>query len=257
MGQIHQFVSTDSSFLGDRQFTIKQLKERSEPNLSLDLLGKKLLEGNGISSELGDTLTELLNTHGLLVEVEAEVSLVVEVLALLDLEAGGTSGVELLGHGIGGVEEVLQEVGGDGQVVTTSQLSDLADVTERGTHDNGVVAELLVVVVDVLDRLDTGVLLGGVVALVGSLEPVKNATNEGRDEVGTGLSGGNGLNQREHKGQVAVNAVLGLEDVSGLDALVGGGNLDQDTVLGDTVVGVKLGEKSQLGIVDKSVRVTL
>lgn len=239
--------------MGDRQFTKnKTIKKRSEPNLSLDLLGKKLLEGNGISSELGDTLTELLNTHSLLVEVETELSLVVEVLALLDLKAGGTSGVELLGHGLGGVVEVLQEVGGDGQVVTTSQLSDLADVTERGTHDNGVVAELLVVVVDVLDGLDTGVLLGGVVALVGSLEPVKNATNEGRDEVGTGLGGGNGLNQREHESQVAVDAVLGLEDVSGLDALVGGGNLDQDTVLGDTVVGVELSGKGQLEIVEKS-----
>jgi hypothetical protein len=42
--------------------------------------------------------------------------------------------------------------------------------------------------------------------------------------------------------------VLGLEDVSGLDALVGGGNLDQDTVLGDTVVGVKLGERVSLGL---------
>jgi transaldolase len=111
------------------------------------------------------------------------------------------------------------EIKGDGQVVTTSQLGDLADVTERGTHDNGVVAELLVVVVDVLDincnltlmfslvqaiaAAEAGaylispfvgrilVLLGGVVALVGSLVPVKNATNEGRDEVGTGLGGGN------------------------------------------------------------------
>lgn len=164
----------------------------------------------------------------------------VKVLALGDLKVGGTSGVELLGHSLGGIVEVLKKAGGDSQVVTASKLSDLADVTERGTHDNGLVAELLVVVVDVLDGLDTGVLLGGVVTLVGGLEPVKNTTNEGRDEVGTGLSGGNGLDQREHEGQVAVNAVLGLEDVSGLDALVGGGNLDQDAVLGDTVIGVQL-----------------
>jgi hypothetical protein len=34
--------------------------------------------------------------------------------------------------------------------------------------------------------------------------------------------------------------VLGLQDVGGLDTLVGGGNLDQDTVLGDTVLLVEL-----------------
>jgi hypothetical protein len=37
--------------------------------------------------------------------------------------------------------------------------------------------------------------------------------------------------------------VLGLENVGGLNALVGGGNLDQDTVLGDTVVLVELREE--------------
>jgi hypothetical protein len=34
--------------------------------------------------------------------------------------------------------------------------------------------------------------------------------------------------------------VLGLKDVSGLDTLPGGGDLDEDTVLGDAVVGVQL-----------------
>ena len=91
-----------------------------------------------------------------------------------------------------------------------------------------------------LDGLDTGVLLGGVVALVGGLVPVEDTANEGRDEEGTGLSGSNGLDQREHEGQVAVDAVLELQDVGGLDTLVGGGNLDQDAVLGDTLLLVEL-----------------
>lgn len=229
--------------MGDRQFTKKKLNTlKIGSNLSLDLLGKKLLEGNGISSELGDTLTELLNTHSLLVEVEAEISLVVEVFALLDLKLGGISSVELLGNGLGGVVEVLKEVGGDGQVVTAGKLGDLANITEGGAHDDGVVAELLVVVVDILNGLNTRVLLGGVVALVGGLEPVKDTANEGGDEVGTGLSGSDGLDQREHQGQVAVDAVLGLEDVGGLDTLVGGSNLDEDTVLADTVLLVELKE---------------
>lgn len=121
----------------------------------------------------------------------------------------------------------------DGQVVAASQLSDLASVPERCTHDNGIVAVLLVVVVDALDGLDTGVLLGGIFALVGGLEPVKDAADERRDEEGTGLGTGDGLNQREHQGQVAVDLVLRLEDVSGLDALPGGSDLDQDAVAGN------------------------
>ena len=36
-------------------------------------------------------------------------------------------------------------------------------VTERGTHDNGVIAVLLVVVEDLLDRNDTRVLITNVV----------------------------------------------------------------------------------------------
>lgn len=81
------------------------------PNLCLDLLLQDVLEGDGVSGELGDTLTELLNCHGLLVEVEAEESLVVDVGLLGDVEAGGVGGVELLGDGSGGVVEVLEEVG--------------------------------------------------------------------------------------------------------------------------------------------------
>ena len=99
---------------------------------------------------------------------------------------------------------------------------------------------LLVVVEDVLDGLDTGVLGGGVVALVGSLVPVKDTTNEGRNQEGAGLSGSDGLDDREEEGQVAVDAVLGLQNVGSLDTLPGGGDLDQDTVLGDAVLLVQL-----------------
>ena len=147
---------------------------------------------------------------------------------------------QLLGDAGGRVVQVLQQVGRDGQVVATSQLGDLTSVTERSTHDNGLVAVLFVVVEDGLHRLDTGVLLGSVLLLVVGLVPVKDTTNEGRDEEGAGLSTGDGLDGREDEGQVAVDAVLALEDVGGLDTLPGGGDLDEDTVLGDALRFVEL-----------------
>ena len=129
---------------------------------------------------------------------------------------------------------MLPKTYGNGKVVTASKLSDFTGVTERSTHDNGVVAVLLVVVVNGLDGLDTGVFLGGEVALVSSLVPVENTTNEGRNEESASLSSSNGLDKGEHEGQIAVDAVLGLQDVSGLDTFPGGGNLDENAVLGDT-----------------------
>lgn len=147
---------------------------------------------------------------------------------------------QLLGDAGGRVVQVLQQVGRDGQVVATSQLGDLTSVTERSTHDNGLVAVLLVVVEDGLHRLDTGILLSSVLLLVVGLVPVKDTTNEGRDEEGAGLSTGDGLDGREDEGQVAVDAVLALEDVGGLDTLPGGGDLDEDTVLGDALRFVEL-----------------
>ena len=96
----------------------------------------------------------------------------------------------------------------NGKVVAAGKLGDLADAAERSTHDDGLVAVLLVVVEDLLDRLDTWVLLLGVLLLVGSLVPVKDTANEGRDEESTGLSGSDGLDLGEHEGKVAVDAVL-------------------------------------------------
>lgn len=129
---------------------------------------------------------------------------------------------------------------GDSEVVAASELSDLTDVSEGSTHDDGLVAELLVVVVDLDDGLDTGVLLLLVLLLVVGLVPVKDTANEGRDEESTGLSSSDGLDRREHQSQVGVDVVLGLQDVSSFDTLVGRGNLDEDAVLGDTGLLVEL-----------------
>lgn len=128
----------------------------------------------------------------------------------------------------------------DGQVVATSELGNLAGVAERSAHDNGVVAELLVVVEDALHGLDAGVGAGGISLSRLGLVPVEDTANEGRDQVGTGLSGCNGLGKREQEGQVGVDAVVTLEDLGSLDTLPGGGNLDQDALLVDTLLLVEL-----------------
>jgi hypothetical protein len=64
------------------------------------------------------------------------------------------------------------------------------------------------------------------------LVPVEDAADEGRDEGDLGLGAGDGLVQAEEQGQVAVDALL-LEDLGGLDALPGGGDLDEDASRGD------------------------
>lgn len=86
--------------------------DRCRPTpLCLNLLAEDVLEGDGVSSEFRNALAELLDGHLVLVEVEAEGSLVVDVALLLNVERVGVGGVELLGNGLGRVVELLEEVG--------------------------------------------------------------------------------------------------------------------------------------------------
>ena len=80
-------------------------------NLCLDLLAQDVLEGDGVGGEFRDTLAELLDGHLVLVEVEAEVGLVVDVGLLLDVERAGVLGDELLGDVVLRVVELLKQVG--------------------------------------------------------------------------------------------------------------------------------------------------
>ena len=107
----------------------------------------------------------------------------------------------------------------DSQVIATSQLCDLSHAPEASAHDNGLVVILLVIVEDLLHALDAGVLLCGVFLLVRRLVPIQNTPDEGLDEVLAGIGIRNNLWQGDHEGQIAVDAMLGLEDVGGLDTL--------------------------------------
>ena len=105
-------------------------------------------------------------------------------------------------------------------------------VTERGTHDDGPVSVLLVVVEDLADGLNARVLLvlvsgSGLVLLV----PVQNTTDEGRDKGDISLGTSNSLAKTEQESEVTVDLVVALEFTSGLNTLPGGSNLDENAFL--------------------------
>jgi len=88
---------------------------------------------------------QLVESHVVLEQGPSELGLVIEVRDLLHLLAAGLGSVKLLGDRLGRVLELFEELGGDGEVITSGQLGDFADVSERGTHDDGLVSVLLVV----------------------------------------------------------------------------------------------------------------
>jgi len=107
---------------------------------------------------------------------------------------------------------------------------------------------LLVVVEDALDGDDSRVVVArevgaGVVLLV----PVEDTTDEGGNEGDASLGASDGLAETEEEGQVAVDAVVALELAGGLDTFPGGGDLDENAVLGDTDGLVELDELLSLG----------
>jgi hypothetical protein len=108
---VHQVLKIDSK---SNRASYKQFiysSREGHQTLALDLLAQNILEGDGIRSELGDTLTKLLDGHLVLVEVEAELRLVVDVALLLEVERVGVFGDELLGDLVLRVVKLLEQVG--------------------------------------------------------------------------------------------------------------------------------------------------
>lgn len=170
----------------------EKLKYEGLENLS-QLSSELLLELGGISSKLADTIGQLLGGHGILVQLPAEGSLVEGDLGVLLGSRGSELGAQLALKGLVRLVELVQEVGRDGQEVASGQLLNLANGAEGGTHDDGLVTVLLVVVVDLGDRDDTGILSASVLLLVSGLVPVKDTADEGRDQSNLGLGASNSL----------------------------------------------------------------
>lgn len=257
----------------------EKLKHEGRKNLS-QLGSELLLELGGIGSKLADTLGQLLSGHGILVQLPAEGSLVEGDLGVLLGRRGSDLGAQLALEGLVRLLELLQEVGRDGQEIASGQLLNLANGTERGAHDDGLVAVLLVVVVDLGDGDNTGILSANVLLLVGGLVPVEDTADEGRDQSNLGLGASNSLYgltnckimvsknasypsrqvsikwnpeersylaEREEKGEVAVDTLNSLEVLGSLDTLPSGGDLDENALLGDAGILVKTDDLLGLG----------
>lgn len=109
------FISFDcSQFLHNapqhKSATCKSGRSKS-PRSSPKLLLQDPLQRDGVGGELGDTLPQLLDGHGLFVEVEAEFGFVIDVAFLLDVQAARGFGVEFLGDSVFGLVERFEEVG--------------------------------------------------------------------------------------------------------------------------------------------------
>ena len=94
----------------------------------------------------------------------------------------------------------------DSEIVTSSQGQDLSYVPEWRSHDDGLVTKFLVVVVDPGHWFNPGVILWSKRLLATVLDvPVKDATNEWRDESNSSLGTGHCLRRR---GQKRVNFLV-------------------------------------------------
>ena len=194
--------------------------------------------------ERADSLVQLVESHRVFEQCPSESGLVVDVgdllhwLSRLCLFRGKLS---LKGSLL--LLDLFQKSGRDGQEVATSQFGDLVDVSERSTHDNGIVSVLLVVVVDLCDGHDTGIFMRCIRFLAFRLlVPVENTTDKGADEGYASFSTSNSLTETKEKGQVAVDTVFLFQFTGSLNTIPSRGNLDQDSLLGDTLLLVELNE---------------
>lgn len=149
------------------------------------------------------------------------------------------------------VLEFLDEFGRNRKSVAAGQLNDFVDVSKGGTHDNGVVSVFFVVVVDFRHRDHTGIgcrLESWKVFVFGQFfffVVIHDASDKGRNKGDAHLGAGNGLGQAKNECQVAGDSLC-FQDLGGLNALPGGGNLDEDAGLVDSLFLVELDEGSGL-----------
>ena len=103
--------------------------------------------------------------------------------------------------------------GRNSQQVAARKFRNLADIAEARAHHFGLIAELLVIVVNRAHGHHAGVFGRRIVAARVFLVPVENAAHERRDQSNTGLGACDCLMQPEQQRQIAVNAFF-LENLA-------------------------------------------
>src|SRR6478752_7910598 len=206
--------------------------------------GRVFLELAGVGVEAANAFTELLDRHLILVVLEAK-ALFVEV------DQRAVAGLGALGRELGLELAVFagkgcDQIGADGEEITACQIDDLFELAKARAHDLGLVAVLLVVVVDAehagYARIFFTRDVGDALRL---LVPVVNAPDERRDQGDLGLGAGDRLGEAEEQGQVGVNALF-FQLFSGFDALPSGAELDQHALALDSGSFVQLDEVARL-----------
>lgn len=149
----------------------------------------------------------------------------------MDLLDGGHFGllrVEFLGEGGRTFFELFKEAGSDGEKVAAGKFGDFVFVAEGGAHNLGGVSKFFIVVVDLGDGDNAGVVMGGVRGYsFAFLVPVEDAADERGDEGGFGFCAGNGLGEAEKEGHIAMDPFF-LKFLGGDDPFPGGGEFDED-----------------------------
>ena len=194
--------------------------------MHLQLFLHNFLQLDDVSGEPTDTRREFFRSHGILIDHPTK-GLFIHI-NLRDVHISRLGGIQLELNLVGRSRKLVQQCGGNRQTVATSQLDNLTAVAERGSHDYGVVAVLLVVVIDLRHGNDSRILSGGksIDFLVGFV-PVHDTTNKGGNQCRSGLSTCDGLRLVEDEGHVAGDSFL-FQDFRGLDALPRGSDLDQN-----------------------------
>mmetsp|Transcript_7486 Transcript_7486/g.16559 ORF Transcript_7486/g.16559 Transcript_7486/m.16559 type:complete len:275 (+) Transcript_7486:117-941(+) len=181
---------------------------------------------DNILGKVSNTVGQLFRGHWVLIHHPAKCFFV--HVNLFNLHEGRLAGFQLFGNGNLRSREFVQQFGRNGQSVAAAQFRDLILITERGSHDNGVVSVLFVVVVDLSDTNDAGVLLGlESVNALGLFVIIKDASDKGADQGNSAISTGNSLGKTKNQSEVAGNAFL-FQHFGGFDAFPCGSNLDQN-----------------------------
>mmetsp|Transcript_20753 Transcript_20753/g.45062 ORF Transcript_20753/g.45062 Transcript_20753/m.45062 type:complete len:390 (-) Transcript_20753:165-1334(-) len=212
--------------------------------LCVDFVLHNLLKLDNVLRKASDSLSNLLRCHGILIHHPPES--VLRHLNFGNVHRLGLLGVKLKRKASLSARELIEKWWGNGQTVTSSQLSDFVGVTERSTHDNGIMAMFFVVVVDGSHRHYTRIFRSSIsLHALRLLVPIHDTSNKGRDERASSFGTRDSLRNREDERQVASNTKL-LQHFGSLNTLPRSRDLNENALLLDAYLLVHFDQLKRL-----------